>query len=75
MSVMTNLPFSASVVSHSRLTPYNLRHLPNSTLVPLASSASQNVPQCIPNVLSLLMMRCMSSESAGEQWRDEVRIY
>lgn len=76
ISHSTNLPSSlSSPASHSPDIPRSLLLLPRSTLVPLVSSPSQNVPQCIPRLRSLLSTRCISSASPGEQWRDEVRVY
>lgn len=80
ISATTNLPIrfpSSCSPSPSQRpdTPISLRRRPNSTLVPLASSASQNVPQWIPTVRSAERIRWMSSESEGEQWSEEVRVY
>jgi hypothetical protein len=61
--------------SHFFPTPFIRLTLPNSTRVPLASSLSQNVPQCIPKVRSHPINLCISIESAGSQCCEEVRVY
>lgn len=79
-SAITNLPLPSPlspIPSPCQVLPTPFIRLirPNSTLVPLASSESQNVPQCIPSVRSHPINLWISIESAGSQCCEEVNVY